>query len=92
MSLKVKFRNDRTNRPIFRDVERMEWGMGEASETKVPKALPYHKARDHIVWLGLLMGFEQMMEFYHVRYSEGSHTQFFELYVIHSPSELKAWS
>ena len=24
------------------------------------------------------------------RYSEGSHTQFFELYVIHSPSELKA--
>ena len=24
------------------------------------------------------------------RYSEGSHTQFSELYVIHSPSELKA--
>ncbi len=68
MSLKVDFKKDRMNQPIFQDVKRTEWGMREASE---PKALPYHKAQDHIVWLGLLMGFKQMMEFYHVRRASG---------------------
>ncbi len=27
-------------------------------EVLEPKALPYYKAQDHIMWLGLLMGFK----------------------------------
>lgn len=31
------------------------------------KALPYHKCRDHIVWLGRLADLEHLLEFYQVR-------------------------
>lgn len=59
-SLKVKFKKEMGERPIFRDIEMMT-GCGEVLDTK---AFPYQKCRDHYVWLGRVAGFEQLLELY----------------------------
>ena len=65
--LKLQFRKEIENRPIFRNAEKRCRG-GQISETK---ALPYQKCRDHFVWLGRLAGFEQSLEFYQLRRASG---------------------
>ncbi|KAF2179944.1 hypothetical protein K469DRAFT_715808 [Zopfia rhizophila CBS 207.26] len=66
-SLKVRFKQEILNQPIFRDIEKMASG-SEVSDTK---ALPYSKCRDHFVWLGRVAGFEQPLELYQLRRASG---------------------
>lgn len=65
--LKVKFKKEIAHHPIFRGGEK-RFGGGEPSDTI---ALPYQKCRDHFVWLGRLLGFEQSLELYQLRRASG---------------------
>jgi hypothetical protein len=62
--LKVKFKSEKSSQPIFRDVDG-QLGMSGS------KALPYQKARDHLIWLGRVCGFEDQLEFYDIRRGSG---------------------
>ncbi|KAJ9634908.1 hypothetical protein H2199_008772 [Coniosporium tulheliwenetii] len=53
--------------PIFRNVERTPDGIRVSDS----KALPYHKYRDHFVYLGRFAGFEHLLELYQVRRASG---------------------
>ena len=66
-SLRVPFKQDVLQRPIFRDVQNSVGG----SHISPTKALPYAKLRAYFVWLGRLAGFEQLLELYQLRRASG---------------------
>ncbi|KAJ9644084.1 hypothetical protein H2199_003952 [Coniosporium tulheliwenetii] len=65
--LRLRFKKEKEKQPIFRNVERTPDGIRVSDS----KALPYHKYRDHFVYLGRFAGFEHLLELYQVRRASG---------------------
>ncbi|KAJ9650093.1 hypothetical protein H2201_009318, partial [Coniosporium apollinis] len=64
---RLRFKKEKEKQPIFRNVERTPDGIRVSDS----KALPYHKYRDHFVYLGRFAGFEHLLELYQVRRASG---------------------
>ncbi|KAK7937639.1 uncharacterized protein PG986_014507 [Apiospora aurea] len=64
--LKLRWKEECLDRPIFRDVE-----LANGVKISLAKALTYKKVRDHLVRLGRALGYAKRLEFYDIRRGSG---------------------
>ncbi|KAK7997835.1 MFS general substrate transporter [Apiospora arundinis] len=64
--LKLRWKEEWLDRPIFRDVE-----LANGVKISLTKALKYKKVRDHLVRLGIALGYAKRLEFYDIRRGSG---------------------